>query len=275
MGGMSESTGVGLCSVDKRSLWGSCGFATPGSQVKICRPEGGGDVLACKDIATPTEEEQGEICFRGRHVMMGYMASQEFGDDHANEMLRQTHAAIDEEGWLHTGDKGCMNDRGMFRITGRFKELIIGAGGENIAPVPIENRIKELCPALSNVMMVGDKRKYNTCLVTLKTKGASGESPGSNDLAGTALGVNPDVTTVTSAIADVAWQKYIEKGIAGANADQAVCPNNAAKVQKFRVLPRDFSVETGELTTTLKLRRAFAAEIWKDTIGEMYPDVSD
>jgi acyl-CoA synthetase (AMP-forming)/AMP-acid ligase II len=61
------------------------------------------------------------------------------------------------------------------RITGRFKELIIGAGGENVAPVPIEDNIKLLCPAISNVMMVGDKRKYNTCVVTLKAEGATGE----------------------------------------------------------------------------------------------------
>ena len=60
--------------------------------------------------------------------------------------------------WLHSGDKGCIDTNGMLKITGRYKELIIGAGGENIAPVPMEENIKLLCPALSNVMMVGDKQ---------------------------------------------------------------------------------------------------------------------
>merc|ERR1719356_2006705 len=79
---------------------------------------------------------------------------------------------------------GCMDTKGMIRITGRYKELIIGSGGENIAPVPIEDEIKKRCAAISNVMMVGDKRKFNTCLVTLKAKGATGEQPGGDELDG-------------------------------------------------------------------------------------------
>merc|ERR1719174_322201 len=103
--------------------------------------------------------------------MNGYLANPKFGNDHVMEIKKKTADAIDSEGWLHSGDMGCIDKYGMIRITGRYKELIIGAGGENIAPVPIEDMIKKLCPAISNVMMVGDKRKYNTCLVTLKAKG--------------------------------------------------------------------------------------------------------
>merc|ERR1712159_651905 len=99
-------------------------------------------------------------------------------------MGKKNRDAIDEEGWLHSGDKGCQGENGMFRITGRYKELIMGAGGENIAPVPIEDNIKKLCPFISNVMMVGDKRKYNTCLISLLCEGATGEEPGSDKLAG-------------------------------------------------------------------------------------------
>merc|ERR1719436_1925714 len=109
--------------------------------------------------------------------MMGYFVNKSLGEEHVQDTLKQTWDAIDKEGWLHTGDKGCMDVHGMFRITGRFKELIIGAGGENVAPVPIESKIKEMCPALSNVMMVGDNRKYNIAVVTLKAKGADGEEP--------------------------------------------------------------------------------------------------
>ena len=90
--------------------------------------------------------------------MMGYMK-----DD------KKTAEAIDSDGWLHSGDVGVMDNDGLLHITGRIKELIITAGGENIAPVPIEDKLKELCPAISNAMMVGDKRKYNVVLLTLKT----------------------------------------------------------------------------------------------------------
>ena len=116
----------------------------------------------------------------GRHVCMGYLN---------NEV--KTKEAIDEEGWLHSGDIGKIDKDGFLHITGRIKgkykeryaifpscfniqtslsliELIITSGGENIAPVPIEDRIKEAVPFLSNVMLIGDKRKYLSCVVTLK-----------------------------------------------------------------------------------------------------------
>ena len=96
------------------------------------------------------------------------MGNPALGDEHMALMTKKTNDAIDNEGWLHSGDKGCCDSRGMFKITGRYKELIIGAGGENIAPVPIETNVKQLCPGIANFMMVGDKRKYNVALVTLK-----------------------------------------------------------------------------------------------------------
>ena len=129
---------------------------------------------------TPVEE-QGEICMRGRHVMMGYMAQPLLGADHMASVAVKMAEAVDEEGWLRSGDKGCRGSTGMVRITGRYKELIISAGGENIAPVPIENAIKAACPGLSNVMMIGDKRKFNVALMTLKTEGANGELPGTGE----------------------------------------------------------------------------------------------
>merc|ERR1719181_2728196 len=99
---------------------------------------------------------------------MGYLANPVLGEAHVKEIEKKTKDAIDDEGWLHTGDKGAMDENGMVRITGRYKELIITAGGENIAPVPIEDCIKKHCLAISYVIMIGDKKKFNTCLVTLK-----------------------------------------------------------------------------------------------------------
>merc|ERR1719159_2099014 len=114
------------------------------------------------------------------------MGNPDFGQEHLDEMEKKNKETIDKFGWLHSGDKGCIDTNGMIRITGRYKELIIGAGGENIAPVPIEDEIKKRCAAISNVIMVGDKRKFNTCLVTLKAKGATGEQPGGDELDGPA-----------------------------------------------------------------------------------------
>merc|ERR1712194_714297 len=86
---------------------------------------------------------------------------------------------IDKQGYLHSGDKGSVDAEGMGRITGRYKELIIGAGGENVAPVPVEDCVKANCHAISNAIMIGDRKKYNTMLITLKTLGYNGETSNS------------------------------------------------------------------------------------------------
>merc|ERR1719160_446021 len=100
--------------------------------------------------------------------MMGYMANPDLGPRHVAEIEKKTKETIDNEGWLHSGDQGMVTEKGMVKITGRYKELIIGSGGENIAPVPIEDHVKKMCDGICEVMMVGDKRKYNVALVTLK-----------------------------------------------------------------------------------------------------------
>jgi len=99
----------------------------------------------------------GELGIFGRHVFMGYLNDES-----------KTLSSFDEDGWIHTGDLAKIED-GFLYITGRLKELIITAGGENIPPVPIEDNIKAQIPRLlSNCMVVGDKRKFLIVLVTLK-----------------------------------------------------------------------------------------------------------
>merc|ERR1719486_273790 len=115
---------------------------------------------------------------------MGYMAQPDLGEAHVNEIKKKNAETIDADGWLHSGDKGLVTKDGMVKITGRYKELIIGAGGENIAPVPIEDAVKRECDGISEVMMIGDKRKYNVALITLKAVGANGEVPGTDVLDG-------------------------------------------------------------------------------------------
>jgi len=277
--GMSESVGVTTLCMQQRNTFGTVGQAMGGIEVKCFKAGPNGEnveVPRCTPGAkTVPDAQQGEICFRGRHLMMGYMANPNFADDAdggVKKMEEKNAEAIDKHGWLHSGDKGCIDTNGMLKITGRYKELIIGAGGENIAPVPMEENIKLLCPALSNVMMVGDNRKFNVCLVTLQAEGSTGEFPGGDDLTAVAQQVNPSVKTISQAMKDPAWQKYIQNGIEQTNNDPNVAQNNAWKVQRFAIVPRDFSIQTGEFTATLKLRRSVAEEIWADLIDSLYVD---
>merc|ERR1719243_60456 len=127
------------------------------------------------------------------------MAQPDLGAAHVAEINKKTGETIDADGWLHSGDKGMITVKGMVKITGRYKELIIGEGGENIAPVPIEDHVKKSCDGVCEIMMVGDKRKYNVALVTLKAVGANGEVPGTDNLDAGAKRINPSVKTITEA----------------------------------------------------------------------------
>jgi long-subunit acyl-CoA synthetase (AMP-forming) len=164
----------------------------------------------------------------------------------------------------------------MFRVTGRYKELLIGAGGENIAPVPIEDSIRGLCSKIvSNVMVVGDKMPFNCALITLKANGATGEVPGDDKLDAEALAFavskGSDVTSISGSMSpDSPFVAEITRAIEATNNDEVACSLNAAKVQKFMILPCDFSVETDELTPTFKLKRSLVHEKYADAIDKMY-----
>lgn len=242
--GMSESTGPQTsCRYNYKQI-GSCGVNIPGVEMKIFHDP------------HRDKPEEGEICYRGRHIMMGYMK-----DPH------KTQETIDDQGFLHSGDVGRIDENGLLYITGRIKELIITAGGENVAPVPVEDKIKEELPAISNVMMVGDKRKFNSALVCVRQVLDEKTGEFSDELTGAALEVSSDSKTVAQAMKDPKWQAYVEAGIARAN-KHAV--SNAQKIQKFTIVPRDFSVNGGELTATLKLRRAVVAEMYAKEIEDLY-----
>lgn len=108
-------------------------------------------------IHNPDRYGEGEICYRGRNCFMGYYKNE-------NETIQ----AIDERGFLHSGDLGMFDENNNLLITWRIKELIITAAGENIAPVPIEEKIKQSLPFVSNVVVIGDRQKYLVALITLK-----------------------------------------------------------------------------------------------------------
>merc|ERR1712032_10547 len=111
---------------------------------------------------------------------------------------------------------------------------------------------------------------YNVALVTLQAEGSTGELPGNDNLVGVSAAVNPSVKTISQAMKDPVWKQYIQHGIDETNANPNVCQNNAWKIQRFAIVPRDFSIQTGEFTATLKLRRSVAAEIWEKLIDTMY-----
>jgi len=110
-------------------------------------------------ISNPDADGNGEIVMGGRHVTIGYL-----------HQKAQTEDALDDEGCVHTGDVGRVDKDGFLFITGRLKEILITAGGENVAPVPIEDRIKSEIPAVSQAVVLGDKLKFLSVLLTLKVR---------------------------------------------------------------------------------------------------------
>merc|ERR1712117_261199 len=273
--GMSESAGAVTLSTDQAHAWGSCGWQFPGSEVTCFKvdPSDVNKKTACPlapSLDAGEEEFQGEICFRGRGIMMGYLASSDLDDKHLAEIEKKTAETIDNEGWLHSGDKGLKTEGGLIKITGRYKELIIGEGGENIAPVPIEDSVKGLCDGVNECMMIGDQRKYNVCFVTLKAVGANGEQPGTDTLDMGAARVNPAVKTISEAMKDKVWIDTITAAINQTNANQKLVPNNAFKIQKFCILPTNFSEEGDQLTPTKKLKRKKVEAQYAKMIDKMY-----
>ena len=215
------------------------------------------------------DAETGELCYRGRHIFAGYM-----------NMAEQTRATIDAQGWLHSGDLCKIDDNhdpkvpppsGFITITGRIKELIITAGGENIPPVLIEEQIKAAMPALSNVMVIGDKRKFLTALFCLRVDVDADTGIPSNRLAGVALDtcreIGSQATTTDEARDDPLWKKYFDQGLEATNSHAT---SHAQRVGKYYLLSTDFSEKGGELTPTLKLKRGVAAEIHAAVIDAMY-----
>merc|ERR1712241_547173 len=113
---MSESAGLMTMTSPTRNRFGSVGHQLTGFETKVFRTGPNGEnieVPRCKPGAVATEDEQGEVCSRGRHIMMGYMANPNFGAEHMKEIEEKTGGTIDRWGWLHSGDKGCVDTFGM------------------------------------------------------------------------------------------------------------------------------------------------------------------
>jgi long-chain-fatty-acid--CoA ligase ACSBG len=200
-------------------------------------------------------------------------------------MPQETSETIDNEGYLHSGDVAEFDSdnhplvpapSGFMKITGRIKELIITAGGENVPPVLIENDMKATMNAISNCVVIGDRRKYLSMLVTLKTEMDKETGAPTDVLAADALFVAKNIgssaTTVAEAAADPLWKKYFDDGMKAANRKTT---SNAQIVQKWRLLPHDFSEKTGELTPTMKLKRKVVYQKCEEVIDAIYAEDGD
>ncbi|XP_063656261.1 long-chain-fatty-acid--CoA ligase ACSBG2 isoform X5 [Pan troglodytes] len=245
--GLSESSGPHTISNQNNYRLLSCGKILTG----------------CKNMLFQQNKDGiGEICLWGRHIFMGYLESE-----------TETTEAIDDEGWLHSGDLGQLDGLGFLYVTGRIKEILITAGGENVPPIPVETLVKKKIPIISNAMLVGDKLKFLSMLLTLKCE--------MNQMSGEPLdklnfeainfcrGLGSQASTVTEIVKqqDPLVYEAIQQGI---NAVNQEAMNNAQKIQKWVILEKDFSIYGGELGPMMKLKRHFVAQKYKKQIDHMY-----
>ena len=185
-----------------------------------------------------------ELLVRGGVVFAGYWHNEE------------ETAAVFSDGWFHTGDLGAIDDNGFLTIVGRKKEIIVTAGGKNVAPAVLEDRLRAH-PLISQAMCVGDAKPFIGALIAIDPEAFPGWKERN--------GKNADAT-----VADLADDPDLaaEIDLAVKDANQAV--SKAEAIRKFRILPVDFTEETGELTPTLKVKRKVVAEKFADEIEALY-----
>ena len=167
-----------------------------------------------------------------------------------------TKEMIDEDGWLHTGDLGALDDGGLLAITGRKKDLIITVVGKNVAPAVLEDQLRAH-PLISQAMVVGDAKPFIGALITIDPEAFEGWKQRNSKPAGASVG---DLVNDPDLIAEV------DAAVKQAN----LAVSHAESIRKFRILPVDFTEDTGELTPTLKVKRKVVAEKFAHDIEAIY-----
>ncbi|MST35114.1 AMP-binding protein, partial [Acidimicrobiaceae bacterium USS-CC1] len=186
--------------------------------------------------------DDGEVLLRGGNVCLGYL------DD------PEGTAALLEGGWMHTGDLGAFDEDGFLRIVGRKKDLIITAAGKNVSPQGIETDLRNQ-PLISEAIVIGEGRRYLTALITLDPEELTRWAAAHHRLGDVeALGADPDVLAEVQAAVDVV------------NARRS----HAEHIRRFQVLSRDLTGAAGELTPTMKVKRAVVYDRYRDVIDELY-----
>ncbi len=220
--GMSETCGAGTTNLPGATKVGSVGRAHPGLELKI-----GPD---------------GEILVRGPYIFSGYARDAD-----------ATAKAL-EGGWLHTGDLGRLDEDGYLYITGRKKDIIITAGGKNIAPANLEMDLAAL-PLVEHAIVCGDRRPYLSALITLNARAVEHFAAERGLKAG-----EPQL--------NAAIQGELQSGIDGINARHA----RAENIRRFAILPHSLTIESGDLTPTMKVKRAVVIKRLEPTINELYEE---
>jgi long-chain acyl-CoA synthetase len=220
--GMTETATAATISTLEHHRFGTVGRALPGVELKIA--------------------DDGEILIKGPNIFQGY-----------HKRAEASFGAV-EDGWLHTGDLGSIDEDGYLSITGRKKDIIITAGGKNLTPANIENDLKQ-CRWISQAVMHGDARPYPVVLITLDEE----EIP----IYASEHGLPQDIPSLAR---DPQIRELIKDEIDRANTKYA----QVEQVKKFAILDHDLSQATGELTPTLKVKRNVVNEKYKDVFDSLY-----
>ena len=228
--GMTETSGIASMQPLGRIKFGTIGVAIPGAEVMIA--------------------DDGEIMLRGKGMVKGYFRLPE-----KSEELYNAH------GWMHTGDLGAIDSDGYITITGRKKDIIITAGGKNVAPAEMEGHLQSI-PGVGQAVVVGDRQPFLSALIVL--------DPELLPTLEKAAGIT-NLTNVETAASRAEVKHYIEEQL------DVVCNNKVAQYQTIKnihVLHDVFSVDGGELTPTLKVKRNVVCEKYALEIASLFPEGS-
>lgn len=221
--GLTETTAAVTVNLPEAQKVGTVGRPLPGTAVRVA--------------------DDGELLFRGGQVFAGY-----WGDDAA------TAEAVEDDGWFHTGDVGEVDDEGFVRITGRKKEILVTAGGKNVAPAVLEDRLRAHS-LVSQALVVGDRQPFIAALVTIDAESfpmwaeAHGKSGSIADL-----------------VDDADLRADVQKAVDDAN----TAVSKAESIRKFQILAEDWTEEGGQLTPSLKLKRNVVMREARDDIAALY-----
>ncbi len=226
--GLTETGGAATLNPPMENRIGTVGRPLPGLRIRIA--------------------PDGEVLLRGGMVFGGY-----------HRQPGETEVALDEEGWLHTGDLGSLDDAGYLLITDRKKDILVTSGGKNVAPQQVESTLR-MSPYIGDVMVFGHGRPYPVALLSLSE----------DDVREFALQMDLPTDDWGALLTEPRVQQLIEAEVDRCNERLA----RFCRVRRFRILPRGLSVESGELTPTLKVRRRAVQQRYRPLIEGMFAEDS-